>query len=681
MRRDVLVLTAALLAARTLLFTAQEPSTPQARFRSAADLVQLDVSVLDDKRRPVRGLTAADFSITEDGQPRPIEAFSEISLPGRIDVAAPWVREVPPDVATNSVADDEGRIVIILLDRSIPVGQPSIVAKKIAMTAIEEMGPGDLGAVISTSGGSSQNLTSDRARLLRAVGRSDISAGTTSDAREIEEQLQNALGRDEGEKLITWTPLNDGRCNCGLCVLDTITSLAKAVEDTPRRRKVLFFIGSDLVLQPSGTLSLAGTDVGCDTRLKDARTTMFESLGRANLTIHSIDPSGLNNVGPVGRTSSALAARNVQTTLTRDVTESLQHQDSLKVLPERTGGRAVVNSNAPDTAVPSIFTESASYYLLAFRPAEPSSNPAFHPVSVKVGRRGVSVHTRSGYVNAVAPPVPAQISSSSSRRSSTLRTALGGLVPSTPATVDANAAVFASDTAVRSSVAIVVGVGEFAALSKGRVPLEVVVSAFDRNGKPRGAARQTLEVTWPASGPQATQRVEVLSKLDLPPGDYEIRAAVADSDPGRSASVFTYATVPSFDAEPLALSNVVIGAIAPTTTAPKGFLSPLLPFNPTAQREFANTDRILGFLRLYQGIARREALQSVALRTTLIDARGETVASSEAVLAEAQFAKNRTAEHYIALPLATLTTGEYLMRIEAKMGSYTAGRAVRFKMR
>jgi hypothetical protein len=277
--------------------------------------------------------------------------------------------------------------------------------------------------------------------------------------------------------------------------------------------------------------------------------------------------------------------------------------------------------------------------------------------------------------------VPAQISSSSSRRSSTLRTALGGLVPSTPATVDANAAVFASDTAVRSSVAIVVGVGEFAALSKGRVPLEVVVSAFDRNGKPRGAARQTLEVTWPASGPQATQRVEVLSKLDLPPGDYEIRAAVADSDPGRSASVFTYATVPSFDAEPLALSNVVIGAIAPTTTAPKGFLSPLLPFNPTAQREFANTDRILGFLRLYQGIARREALQSVALRTTLIDARGETVASSEAVLAEAQFAKNRTAEHYIALPLATLTTGEYLMRIEAKMGSYTAGRAVRFKMR
>jgi VWFA-related protein len=682
MRRGVLVLTA-LLAAGTLQFTAQEPATPQARFRSNADIVQLDVSVLDDKRRPVRGLTAADFAITEDGKPRSIEAFSEVTLPGRIDVAAPWVRDVPADVATNLVADDEGRIVIILLDRSIPVGQPSVVAKRIAMATIEELGPGDLAAVVSTSGGASQNLTSDRTRLLRAINRSDVSAGVTSDAREIEEQLQNALGRDEGEKLLSWTPLNDPRCNCGLCVLDTITSLANAVEDTPRRRKVLFFIGSDLILQHSATLSLAGTDVGCDTRLKDARTTMFDALGRSNLTIHSIDPSGLNNVGPVGRTSSPLAARNVQSTLTRDVTESLQHQDSLKVLPERTGGRAIVNSNAPDTAVPSIFTESASYYLLGFRPAGATANPAFHPVSVKVNRRGVTVHTRSGYVSAAAaPPVPARISPGT-QRSSTLRTALGGLLPSTPAAIDVNAAVFAGDTAGRGSVGIVVGVGEFAALSRdrARVPLEIVVSAFDRSGKPRGAARQTLELTWASSGVRRDQRVEVLSKLDLPPGDYEIRAAVADTDPGRTASVFTYATIPSFDAEPLALSNVVVGAIPPTTTAPKGYLSPFLPFNPTAQRDFANTDRILGFLRLYQGISRRDALRPVTLRTLLVDARDETVASSETILAEAQFSSNRTAEHYIALPLATLTTGEYLLRIEAKMGDYSAGRAVRFRMR
>ena len=38
-------------------------------FRSRTDVVELDVSVLDKNRRPVRGLTRDDFAILEDGQP------------------------------------------------------------------------------------------------------------------------------------------------------------------------------------------------------------------------------------------------------------------------------------------------------------------------------------------------------------------------------------------------------------------------------------------------------------------------------------------------------------------------------------------------------------------------------------------------------------------------------------
>ena len=45
---------------------AQTPST-QPTFRLGVNVVQVDVSVLDDKRRPVRDLTAADFTYLEDG--------------------------------------------------------------------------------------------------------------------------------------------------------------------------------------------------------------------------------------------------------------------------------------------------------------------------------------------------------------------------------------------------------------------------------------------------------------------------------------------------------------------------------------------------------------------------------------------------------------------------------------
>jgi VWFA-related protein len=132
---------------------AQAP-LPQATFRGGTDLVQVDVSVLDGKRHPVRGLTAQDFTIFEDGQPRDIQAFSEVNLPDRVQTCdASWTREVPSDVTTNQAGAEEGRLVVIVLDRTIPLGEPTITARRIAAAAISQLGPGDLAAVVSTSNG------------------------------------------------------------------------------------------------------------------------------------------------------------------------------------------------------------------------------------------------------------------------------------------------------------------------------------------------------------------------------------------------------------------------------------------------------------------------------------------------------------------------------------------------
>src|SRR5262245_49540923 len=273
-------------------------ATPQATFRGGTDLVQVDVSVLDGKRHPVRGLTAADFTISEDGQPREIQAFSEVSLPDRLQARdASWTRDVPSDVATNLIAHEEGRLVIILLDRTIPVGEPSITAKRIAAAAVDQLAPGDLAAVVSTSNRAVQNLTSDHARLLRAINQSDLSTDISDEAKEIEGSVFALTGR-------TWSTLNDGRCQCGLCVLETITRVADAVQSPSRRRKVLFFIGSDLLLQAADPRGSPDNDVGCQKRLKDAREIMFTAVDRANLTIHSLDPSGLALVTPTSRASS-----------------------------------------------------------------------------------------------------------------------------------------------------------------------------------------------------------------------------------------------------------------------------------------------------------------------------------------------------------------------------------------
>ncbi len=318
--------------------------------------------------------------------------------------------------------------------------------------------------------------------------------------------------------------------------------------------------------------------------------------------------------------------------------------------------------------------------LIGFRPADPSPNGKFHQITVKTTRRGLDVHARSGYTARAAAE---RAGVGSAAVSEPVRAALTGLLPASSTPLDVNAATFAVPGARTAAVVLTIGVKAFAELAAGAptirgAPLEIVASAFDRSGRPKGIARQTLELSWPASVSAQDQGFEVLSRLDLPPGEYEIRVAVSSSAEAPPASVFSYVTVPAFAAAPLSLSNIIIGATAGTLTAPRDFLSSLLPIVPTTRREFARADRLVAFYRIYQGTNRTDPLAPVQLRSSIVDAHDRVIASEAGVLEIGEFAKARTADHYITLPLTALAAGEYLLKVETTMGARTAGRAMRF---
>src|SRR5437773_2536863 len=74
-------------------------------FRSGIDLVEVDVSVLDKDRFPVRDLTALDFTVLEDGKPRPIVTFTPVDLPEAEAEIAPAFRGAVHDVVSNEMPE------------------------------------------------------------------------------------------------------------------------------------------------------------------------------------------------------------------------------------------------------------------------------------------------------------------------------------------------------------------------------------------------------------------------------------------------------------------------------------------------------------------------------------------------------------------------------------------------
>ena len=84
-------------ASSAWLLAQQEIPQPPPIFRSTADIVRVEASVLDKDRRPVRGLQAEDFRVLENGHERPIVAFAPVELPP----APPATRKGRPGCGTR----------------------------------------------------------------------------------------------------------------------------------------------------------------------------------------------------------------------------------------------------------------------------------------------------------------------------------------------------------------------------------------------------------------------------------------------------------------------------------------------------------------------------------------------------------------------------------------------------
>jgi VWFA-related protein len=494
------------------------------RFKSGVDVVQFTVTVLDKDRHPITGLIAADFDVLVDGKSRPLAAFAAVTLPDDPSVAAASIPPVAPDVHTNQLPA-EGRLVVIVMDRSIH-DEDRQTAQAIADAAIGRLGRNDLAAVVQTGRTSrkfSQGLTDDRERLRAAanvVTGSDVNAAPG--APSLSAAIASHGAPQKVDQLDRPVPLisevRGGDCNCGICVIDSLTGLAKSLAGAMGRQKSILFVGSDIAI----AATVAAQGGYCAAYIYPARDKLTRALDAANVTFHVIDPHGLDPMEGISF-----------------------RQESLRVLPDYTGGRAVIDNNRPETKVGPIFDESRSYYVLAVvRDRAASKDDDQHKIRITVKRSDAIVHSRNLYF-AADPKAAAE------RAPNAAAGALNELLPGGDFSLQMNLVPqFSADGS--AEIRVLLGVASTVA---GK--LDVLIRAYDRVFTPVGTPlKQRLDV--PASAVAGSAEFQWSSVLKPPPGDYEVRAAVATADGKHAANVIGYIDVPDVKKDGLALSGIVV---------------------------------------------------------------------------------------------------------------------------
>ncbi len=671
MNRHVRIAALVLLAGATLGAgqTPPPPAPQQPTFKVEVDYVEVDAIVTDARGTFVRDLKKEDFQVLEDGKPQTITTFSIIDIPiERANRPLFASQPIEPDVKTNAQPFD-GRVYVMVLDDLHTTFGRTLRVKAAARQFIQRhLGANDLMAVVHTSGPSdaSQEFTASRRLLLAAVDRvmgRKLQSPTLT--RTDEYYRQQMLGmRQRGD------PVNDpAEMERGFNAKSTLRSLKDVAEwfgSVHGRRKTILFVSEGIDYDITDVFN----NYSASMILDETRDTIAAAT-KSNVSIYGIDPRGLTDLGDEAievqafpdDTSLGIGRSSFQ----REIQLS---QDSLRVLSDQTGGFAVVNKNDFSTAYDRLVRDNSSYYVLAYYPPNPKRDGRLHRIDVRVTRPGLTVaRARRGYVSPRGrAPVPAALTANS-QPNAELRDALNSPLPVSGLTMHVFAAPF-KGTAPNASVLVGAELRGRDLKLDANDKVELSYLAVDPQGKVRGGSTDSLTLNF---RPETKSRVEqsgvrMLSRVNIPPGRYQVRFAARDSGAGSIGSVLYDLDVPDFYKGPLVMSGLVMTSMAgaaDVTAKPDEELKPVLPGPPIALRTFPRNDAITLFAEVYDNDT--TSPHKVDITATVTSDDGKVMYKTDEERSSADLQGKRGGYGYTTeIPMKDLPLGLYVLKVEAR---------------
>jgi VWFA-related protein len=521
-------------------------------FKVNSEIVLTNV-VARDKRtgQLVQGLTAKDFSISEDGKPQRIVSFDYEN----VDQAAPLneatINASSPNgifgartgVATQQELHNH-RLIVMFFDLTSMQPEDVERAQEAARNYIQkQMRPADLVAAVSlnTTLSLDQDFTADKQLLLHAVNsysgteEQGFGAGATSTSNQVEDA--SSFSADEEE----YNDINTDR------ELFAIEDIAKSLTYLNEKKSLLYFSGG---IQRDGIENQASLNAAINAAV------------RANLAVYSVDARGLEAISPLGdATTGSLRGANAYNgaATQNNLDANFDTQEVMATLSSDTGGKAFFDSNDFSPAFTQMQKDTSAYYVLGYHSTDLRRDGRYRRISIKVNRRDVKLEYRRGYY------APADFRhATKDERAQQLEDELASPLPATELPVYLEALYFRQAPGrFFVPISLVVPGSEIPFVKGGdrdKATLDIIGQVRDMAGRDIGDVRDTVKLAVNESEQVRQKNVQYTTGFSLPTGKYHVKFVVRENETGRMGSFETDLFVPDLHKVPLKMSSVVLAS-------------------------------------------------------------------------------------------------------------------------
>lgn len=558
------------------------------------NLVQVDAVVTDKSGKPVTDLTRDEVQIFEDGRQQKITNFSYVvadaSIPvpvargvKPVDKNAPPAPPKPPPV----VRPDQVRRTIALVVDDLGLSFQSIyyVRRALKKFVDEQMQPGDLVAIIRTSGGigALQQFTADKRQLYAAIEHLKWFASGRSGITPFAPMEDNSNQTDEAAAASE--ELNQFREDTfAVGTLGAVRYVVDGLRELPGRKSILLISdGFKIYNRDDPTTSL---------RALEAIRRLIDQAGRASVVIYTMNATGLQTLGlTAADNTGGRSTDQIEQQLSDRRSAAFDSQEGLDYLAKETGGIAIHNTNDLGGGIRKVMEDQRGYYLIGYRPDESTFDAKtgrrkFHKLTAKVTRKGkYNFRTRNGFFGVTDEEIRNVATTPRQQVIKALLSPFGSAAVHVRLT-----SLFANDqkagSIMRSMLHIRCSDLTFSDEPDGwhKAEFDVVALTFGDNG---GVVDTPIvrPFTARAKGEdyQRILRDGVVFFMTVPvtkPGAYQLRAAVRDHGSERVGSASQFVEVPDFKKNRLNLSGIVMSGSDPAAQQ-----KPEPKANPVAEKD------------------------------------------------------------------------------------------------